>query len=274
MQQVVLFGGFTGASVLGDTWSWRAGCWQQLSPPTAPSPRVYMAAAYFPPSGVVIAYGGQTTSNQNTESHETWIWDGSTWTKSPASGPVLGFPLLAFDGKSRLVLYGITQKGVGQTWTWDGSAWSQQQVTSPPGRNGGSMALDPGSGRVLLVGGEVNGNRDPSLATVTWLWDGASWSSPGPAHSPPPRAGAAITSFGEDKSILLVGGGNLASGGGLLSDAWVWRNGDWSQLAGFVGPRVDAAATDDGSQVLVFGGLDSQWRSDLVAWDGANWSSL
>ncbi|HLG92667.1 MAG TPA: hypothetical protein VKY15_06770, partial [Acidimicrobiales bacterium] len=74
--------------------------------------------------------------------------------------------------------------GGNDTWTYDGTTWAQQfPATSPPVRDGASMAYDPAIGKVVLFGGE-----NPSFLGDTWTYDGT-WAQQFPATSPPARGG-------------------------------------------------------------------------------------
>ena len=74
---------------------------------------------------------------------------------------------------------------ISRTWAWDGTKWSQLHPNhEPPPEVGGSMAVDPSSGHLMLAGGDLfsetvdaHGNNVPhwSANNGTWLWDGATW---------------------------------------------------------------------------------------------------
>ena len=242
----------------------------QQSPIVSPTIRNSMAVAYLPSTHMVIAYGGRTSIQTVTESNETWSWDGSKWLQIGVPGPSVHSPLMAYDGKAALVLYGFVPEGnheVGQTWTFDGTHWSQQQVTSPPARSSAAMAWDPASNRVIVFGGTVLSER--RQVNETWAWDGVGWSLLQPAHSPTARQRSAMGPVSKTNTLLLVGGGSNV----VFSDAWVWNGSDWGQVAGF-GPRIDGSVADTDSGLIYFGGSGlSGETNDTWLWDGTTWQS-
>ena len=266
--ELVVFGGYAAAtsSLFGDTWTWQSGCWAEVATSTGPSPRDGMALAYFPVNGTLIGYGGRTGVTVDTDSNETWIWDGYMWRPRPSSLPVLHAPLMSYDGHSGLVLYGIGGNGTSETWIWNGISWNKEP-SSPPARTQAAMALDPNSNRVLLFGGLRL--QDMTLVSDTWAWNGSQWSLLPTAHSPAARLGAAMTSFATKNEAVLIGGSER---GTIIGDVWEWNGADWSQSAHFL-PRVYGAAVDAGSEIIYFGGTDSKGeKNDVFAWDGGSWS--
>ncbi len=267
--KAVLFGGLVSGRLLGDTWSWSSGCWSPITAPGAPSPRYAMAAAYDPIHKKVVAYGGRTDAAKAVFSHETWLWDGTSWTLSTSSGPTLQFSWEAFDSsQQRVVLYGEGQDLLAQTWTWGGSSWQKVAGSTPSPRTGAAMGFGPNSHRVILFGG-----LDESTMTLlndTWAWSGSGWSELAPAHQPTVRQGAAMASFAANHQLLLVGG---IGRGVVLDDAWLWNGTDWTVTIS-PGPRAEASALDTGPGVLIFGGEDAvPERDDVVVWGGSTWSS-
>jgi len=129
-QSAILYGGFNSRGRLSDTWSWDGTTWTQLSPATSPgvvSPS--WQAAYDTASGQVILYGGD--SGNNNESHETWTWNGSTWTQlsSAAAPPGFGYGAMTYDTASQQpVLFGGKSRQstyLDRAWAWDGGTWHQ-----------------------------------------------------------------------------------------------------------------------------------------------------
>ena len=99
--------------------------------------------------------------------NDTWIWDGTTWTKlNPATSPSgLAYASMAYDAATgQLVLFGgmdaATNQALGDTWTWDGTTWTKQtrDPTPAPQPLPASMAYDPATAQLVLFGG-VDGTR-------------------------------------------------------------------------------------------------------------------
>jgi hypothetical protein len=267
----VLFGGDNSNAVfLGDTWTWKDGCWTvAMSSGPSPSPRIGMAMAYDPTRKAVIAFGGRTDPSKQIFSAETWAWDGLSWSLLSASGPQLHFGLAAFDPTAgRVLLYGSTN-GVSSTWTWDGAKWNAIAGQSPPERSQASMASDPLTGEPMLFGGVSH--SPPANLNDTWTWDGDKWALRAPLHSPPARFGAAMATSSSNRLAVLIGG---QAGPVIFGDAWTWSGTDWAQTVGF-GQRIGAVAVDLGTKVLLFGGVDSaknSFSNDSATWDGSSWT--
>ena len=73
-RQVVLFGGnqCPSGDFLGDTWAWNGSRWQQLSSPTAPSPRSLFVLSRDA-DGHLLLFGGYKQQGPNE------ISDSQTW---------------------------------------------------------------------------------------------------------------------------------------------------------------------------------------------------
>lgn len=156
----VMFGGFHGAVLRDETWTYDSatGQWTQESPGTVPDERAQISIAYHASADVSVMFGGITTANVTIG--DTWTWDGTDWTletpgTSPAPRALYG---LAYDiANDRTVLYGgaIPSVGSTETWTWDGSDWTLETPSTNPGqRRAPAMAYDAARGKVVLFGGD------------------------------------------------------------------------------------------------------------------------
>jgi hypothetical protein len=135
-KDVVLFGGYDGSSVLGDTWVWNGSTWSKLTPSAAPSARESAAMVFDQASGQLLLFGGivPVANAPSTFFNDTWVWTGATWQQlQPASSPpARGFASIAYDATSKnVVLFGGASQGsyLGDTWTWDGSTWAEASQT-------------------------------------------------------------------------------------------------------------------------------------------------
>lgn len=80
-RSTVLFGGYNGDSVLGDTWTWD-GTWRSMLPATSPSPRQGSAIAYNGAAENVVLFGCSTVPFVAGMAYgDTWTWDGTNWTQ-------------------------------------------------------------------------------------------------------------------------------------------------------------------------------------------------
>lgn len=267
--QAVLFGG-SAKDLLGDTWTWRSGCWSEVASIQAPSPRMDMAMTYDPVRKIAIAYGGRISARALLFSRQTWAWNGRLWSLLDANGPDLGFAWAAFDPtQERVVLYGSSVAGIPSTWAWGGAAWTRVGLESPPDRQGASMATDPITGQPILFGGV----RLSQVAYLndTWTWNGVAWVQLTPLHSPPGRIRTTMVTSVSHKILLAIGG--EAGGVGLFSDAWAWDGSDWTQVTG-IGEHAGATGVDVGDRILIFGGVGpAAVTNQAYAWDGSKWSA-
>ena len=118
---IVLFGGATATTPLGDTWIWDDVRWTQLDPLTSPSPRVGPAMAYDKQRNETILFGGL---GEQGLLDDTWRWDGKTWQQlSPPQSPsARHYAVMAWAGDTMLMHGG---DGLRDTWTWDGTTWTK-----------------------------------------------------------------------------------------------------------------------------------------------------
>ena len=202
----VLFGGAsvkTGRDA-GGTWTWDGSTWAKQAPAASPSPRDGASMAYDAATGTVVLFGGfaQTTG---LYLHDTWTWDGSTWTKQApaASPPAWGAAGMAYDAATHsVVLFGGPN---GDTWTWNGSTWAKQApAASPSPRAGAGMAYDAATGTVVLFGGI--GYSTGRYLGDTWTWDGTTWTRQNPAASPATGVNPAMAYDAATGSVVLFGG--------------------------------------------------------------------
>jgi hypothetical protein len=142
--KVVLFGGTTStsaSSAAGDTWTTTDGVtWTSVTTPTAPAGRYALAMATLGTSKVVL-FGGSTGSITPTD---TWTFDGSKWTLSPATGPSgrIG-TAMASQGSTVVLFAGGASDD--DTWVFDGSTWTETNTgtSGPSGRSSHAMATLP-----------------------------------------------------------------------------------------------------------------------------------
>src|SRR5688572_27898206 len=122
---VQMFGG-TGASTLGDLWSWNGTQWTRLST-TGPPPRDDAVLAFDGRRQRLVLFGGRSGQ---TLLADTWEWDGTSWLQKAVTGPDARLhAVAAFDAQRGVVrMHG----GVGSddvprtdTWEWDGTAWAR-----------------------------------------------------------------------------------------------------------------------------------------------------
>ena len=164
-----------------------------------PSPRAYVDMVYDSESELFVLFGGQNDHQLNVNA-ETWVFDPGTaaWEQrfpNPVPPP-RGAYALAYDEQSdRVVLFsGMGPDGLqyDDLWSYDANTntWTLHEPASddaPSGRNGGRMAYDAESYRMVLFGGFDWSER--SLLADTWILDldSATWTEITTDPSPPPR---------------------------------------------------------------------------------------
>lgn len=178
--RVILFGGNNTVGQPGATWAYdvNANAWTQMQRALQPPQRAFGHMAYDAQSDAVILFGG---GNDPQDFGDTWAYDvdADTWTEmSPSTGPVpMSYAAMAYDPASdRVILFGGApsangERPLGETWSYDVEAntWTLLEAgASPPPRGWHGLALDPGSGRLVLFGGGVD--RDHYLSD-TWIFD-------------------------------------------------------------------------------------------------------
>lgn len=177
---ILLFGGFSGTTYLGDTWSYSPpqGTWTQRSPgATSPGPRADGRMNYDSATNQFVLFGGNDYSGPNLTFHHL----NDTW-----------------------------------TFQYGGPDWSQiLTLRAPPARDYAVQAFDPASGWILLFGGF--GNR--TILNDLWAFDPGNstwWPLLAPSAPPPRYAGAG--GFDDANLALVIVGG--LGGTGLLNDTW------------------------------------------------------
>ena len=122
-RRVVLMFGGTGASTLGDLWSWNGTSWTRLST-SGPPPRDDAVLAFDGRRQRLVLFGGRSGQ---TLLADTWEWDGTAWSKLAIdSAPSPRFwHSTAFDSaRGVTVLFGgYDGSDAGETWEWDGVGW-------------------------------------------------------------------------------------------------------------------------------------------------------
>jgi hypothetical protein len=253
---VLLFGGASGTSSMGDTWFWQGSSWTQVASGGPPA-RSDASVAYDAANGTTVLFGGFTNAGNL---NDTWVWNGSAWTalcgtaSTPACGaancgpspqpaclPARGDASMAYDAANgAVVLFGGqgTSASLNDTWLWDGTIWRHALSTdctsacpnSPPSRLGAGMTADPLTYTVVLFGGCCVTGTVPN---DTWVWNGSGWSQQQLAVSPPGRVYASMAEDPVTRTLVLFGG--VSRFGGVLTalnDTWLWDESTWNPTCG------------------------------------------
>jgi hypothetical protein len=256
---VLLFGGANGSAaggLLGDTWRYSGGAWNQLSPGSSPSPRSLGGMAFDAAAGFVLLFGGRDASGFVGD---TWKFSAGSWNQLfPAASPGRRAVFnLAYDSTDRAVLLhgGANATGLlNDTWKFAGSSWTEVfPVTIPPARSFSSMGYDETDGYVVLFGGL---NRSNVALGDTWRFSGNTW-SPIMFSAPPSARASSQLAWDRGDGFLLLQGGTTSSVS--FTDSWEFIGGAWLPLAPIPspGPLLSGACSWDSSDgyVLEFSGV-------------------
>ncbi len=252
-KNIMLFGGYDGASYQNDTWIFNGTDWVHINTPTAPSPRSASAMAYDTVLKKIVMFGGYNGQNYMGD---TWAWDGVTqkWTQqSPAKKPTpVTLPMLFTDpvsGHAEMVggfdgfLYQNT------TWKWTGTNWvALNPSTVMWARGAAIVANDFHRSNVMIFGGLADLNP-----VNTWTWDGVNWTMQNPATQPPWTYYSAASYYPGIQAIVTFGGG---SG---VNETWVWLGDDWREVPAQNPPPATnsqgMAYNYQSNQMIMFGGV-------------------
>jgi hypothetical protein len=156
----VLFGGQTAAGLSNETWTWDGSSWTLQTPTDSPSARQQHAMAFHTGEQRIILFGGRTLDQlSGTYKGDTWVWDGSDWSKqSTPDHPIRrGEHAMAYDdSRNAIVLFGGTHESLplSDTWEWADGAWEEVAGSPvPAARHDHAMAYDTENGRIIMYGG-------------------------------------------------------------------------------------------------------------------------
>jgi hypothetical protein len=208
---VLLFGGSNGSAELGDTWSFTAGAWAQITTSTGPDPRASASMAYDAEDGYVFLFGG---GNQTHIFDDSWSYSGGVWSLVPTSGvpEARDNAQMTYDSEDGYVLlFSGLQPGstsFGSTWTYLAGTWTNITATagtSPPPTAFGGMADDTYDGYVLMYGGFQDYPFGFST-NETWSFSNGGWTLLSPATNPGTNVDLTLVTDPPDNSVLLFGG--------------------------------------------------------------------
>jgi concanavalin A-like lectin/glucanase superfamily protein/galactose oxidase-like protein len=225
--RVLVFGGEVRDSHGGpwvngnDTWLFdtRAARWTRLVTPLAPSPRCHQPIAWSPDHGLALLFGGWWNEGGDRQFDDTWVFhaDELRWEeRHPAGAPaVLSDHGLVYHPRARrFVLY-----QTGRIWTYDPEADRWERLPEPScvdasgapasyALGAASMAIDPGSGLVLLFGGTETAGGHARFFDTTALYELESnrLTVLAPERAPSPRVRAGLAWDPRHARFVLFGG--------------------------------------------------------------------
>ena len=161
---------------------------------------------------------------------------------------------------------------------WNGSSWSGVGAAAgnrPSGYGAYSLAaFDDGSGTKLYMAGDFQ-NATPNSFTARFaIWNGVSWSWPGPTQSQTIVIDLEVFDFGSGPGLYA---GLSSSSFGSVRAVGLWTGTFFQQVGSGFGSTDYAAglaAFDDGSGLALYAAGDMpSFGTGVIKWDGASWSS-
>lgn len=252
--------------------------WIEDRPSISPPKLAFHNAVFDEQRGSVLLFGGTTGFGIGGVLGETWIYDGTNWSRRQAanSPPGVWAYGLSYDvARQRTVLFGgQTRSGtkINETWDWDGTAWSRVKTTTSPSARFAVTAYDRARARTVLFGG-----WGTSAIADTWEFDGTNWSKRQAVSQPAPRGFHGCAYDVARQRTVIFGG--LSGSSKSLDDTWEWDGVSWSRIATIQKPPARAypamAYDPVRKRVVLFGGLDgARIYADTWEFDGKNWSQV
>jgi len=275
-QRMLLFGGASNPDVqvgLDATWSFSAAKWSALAA-KGPSARRGCSSIFDAKRGqTILVGGGQGDDPTSPVFDDTWLFDGATWTKSPASVPGKRTHFAAAYDRKRecAVLVGgmNTENGkmLGDVLEWNGSEWKASAAVAPDGLFAPQLAFDEKAGLLVLISTKM-----PERKLATWTFDGATFAKLDENGPPVIASGQSLVTLGPRGGVMLFGGFGAEK---PVADTWSWDGKTWKQLDA-PGPsaRVAHSMAYDRkrSRVVLFGGEDgTKVLGDVWEFDGRAW---
>ena len=253
----VLYGG----NGYAETWEYNGSEWSQRSGGFG-GPAVYHSLAYDTVRNRVLSYGGGL--------HDIFSWDGTSWTRITARGPVVrNYASMVFDSaRGVAVMFGGLGGTAGSdTWEWDGTAWGQRVDEVPTPRHLHATVYDSVRGVHVLFGGMLVEGQSGE----TWEWNGTRWRQRR-VTGPSPRWGHAM-SFDSARGVTVLFGGNSVTG--ISDETWEWDGSAWTRRTVSAPPaRFYHSMVYDPVRAVttLFGGNGTIDYGDTWDWNGVSWT--
>lgn len=221
--RLVLFGGGTKTSMLGDTWEWDGKRWKQVTT-EGPGERMAYAMAWDPARRRIVLFGG--VGPARVPMNDTWEWDGRRWTRIATEGPPprLFAELTAGTGAGELLLVGGQPRSgpvFRDAWTLNEGTW-RLLPDSGPGRTLGALTRDPLTDEPLWIGGK----SDSASHGDGWRRTGGAWLVL-PGGGLPERIAYDAALDTKRKRVVVFGG---AGSDGDLDDLYEWDGRVWTRI--------------------------------------------
>ena len=234
---LILFGGqsatgnCTAGTAVNDsgTWLWQNNTWTRLLT-TGPSARYGTTMTYDSATSDLVLFGGTSSSyGAGPGLSDTWLWNGTAWSQSAATGPserfgaamhydpAIGEPVL-FGGSG--AAQGTNSTTPTGTWTFTGSAWTRQTPSNTPqARFAPSIAYDSAQNQLLMFGGQSPMTGAQLQGTYSYELTTTSTTPPPATAAPPPTTAPPATTPPAPRAPASTAPGywEVASDGGIFS---------------------------------------------------------
>jgi hypothetical protein len=201
----------------------------------SPGLRSRHCLAYDSNAGATVLFGGIVWVGGGRLLSDTWELRDGYWAPVVSSRQPQSRHrgAMAYDSeRGYSVLFGgqgVFNQMLGDTWIYQDRRWTRLRQWSwrrPSPRCGHALAFDEEAGEIILFGGITPWDRP---LRDTWRFDGSCW-RPVRGPSPPARRYAALAYDPHLRGCLLHGGAVDDRGRENFGDAWLFRDGAWTEL--------------------------------------------
>jgi hypothetical protein len=278
LRQAIALVGYKDASYNNhqETWSYdvNGNSWiNKNAAPALTSPRVECAMAFDPVNGLMVYFGGYTSTVPGRR-NDTWVYDLSlnTWTEKTTSvhPSAREYCKMAYDtAKGEMVLFGGSGASTiyNDTWRYNctTNVWTNvSPAVSPPPLSQYSIAYDQNIQRTVLFGGWSFSVGTMNYTNATWWYDSLNntWTNKTASYGPAARCMAAMTYDKGNRACVLHGGTSSDSTQeNILNDTWIYTgsNNTWEKRvynSSSPSNRWESAIAYDSSNgvVVLYGG--------------------
>jgi len=213
---MLLFGGAcnqgTHLTLCGDTWTYLAGTWTNITGSNAPAPRAGAGLTYDASDGYVLLFGGTAwpeSNNYPLTVTDTWEFKAGVWTQIPIGGVLCGGP---------------SQPSCG--------------MAAPPGPYNDGLTYDASDGIALYTCAENNRTYSGYMPPEEyWTYHAGTWTDLNnwTLHNinwlPVNRLAEGLSYDYVDGYAIMFGG--IATTWAILNDTWSYHSGVWTNRTGF-----------------------------------------
>ncbi len=277
--RIVMFGGRSDIADLNDTWVYANSDWTEISAPNSPPARILAGGAFDPIRDRLVIFGGTQTSADGktlTSVHDTWEFDGTTWTHVGGEGPAVTKPLLAYDAaRNQIIMLALDANSATVMYAYDPAAGTWNKLTPatlPPCVNEGQIAYQEVNQTVVYTGGVC---ANAVGLDETYEWDGTTWNKITLTATATRVFGAAMAYDSLRQLTTMFGG--TPSVGQPTADTWVYGSQTWFSLSDGTRPSARSLfsfTTDPANNTIwMYGGSDEfTTYSDLWKYQNGEWT--